>query len=146
MRSLKLHAEAAMLETRTNGTETVLLVDDEPAIHKLMCRLLSGRGYTVFEAANGTDALLLAKDSDEPIDLLVTDVLMPGLHGPELAQQMVQSRPDLRVLYTSGYTAEAFNESAPGAPLGPMLKKPFKLDELAETVRATLDASDSTTV
>jgi CheY-like chemotaxis protein len=123
----------------SGGQETILVVEDELAIRMIARRVLTSLGYTVLEAGNGLEALTKAKRYPGPIDLLVTDLVMPGLSGTELAEQMVVLRPDLKVLFVSGYPVE----TGPGCPLKePMnafLPKPFNLRRLAEKVRQTLD-------
>src|SRR5260370_37879092 len=83
--------------------EVVLVVEDEPAVRRLISQLLQLTGYTVLEAANGPEALHLVKQSRCPIDLLLTDIVMPGMSGGELAERLRHDYPGLRVLFTSGY-------------------------------------------
>src|SRR5579871_311506 len=89
---------------RLDGSETILLVEDEPAVRTLTARALRGRGYTVLEAANGEEALRLVKGREREIALLVTDVIMPQMNGKELANRLQSIHPALKVLYASGYT------------------------------------------
>jgi signal transduction histidine kinase len=119
------------------GTETVLLVEDEPSVRRLVRGVLNGCGYTVLEAADGADALRVAETHPGPIHLLLTDVVMPGMGGPELAGRLAARRAELRVLYISGYP-----DGGPGAALQPgaaLLGKPFSPEALAVRVRAVLD-------
>ena len=90
------------------GTETVLLVEDEDSVRQLVRETLESRGYRVLEAANGSAALALAAAHSDPIHLVITDVVMPGLSGHELVQQLLPTRPGLKVLYLSGYAQDAF--------------------------------------
>ena len=119
------------------GNETVLLVEDEDSVRQLVRETLESRGYRVLEAANGKDALALAASHADPIHLLITDVVMPGLSGHELVQQLQPSRPDLKVLYLSGYAQDAF---APGTTDAQktFLQKPFTLQSLTRKVREIL--------
>jgi CheY-like chemotaxis protein len=122
------------------GRETVLLVEDEPGVRALARRALTGFGYRVLEATNGVEALTVARQTSEPIDLLLTDVVMPEMGGRELAQVLKQERPDTRVLFTSGYPDSggmALDVAESGVPY---LAKPYTPNELAEKVREVLDA------
>jgi CheY-like chemotaxis protein len=122
------------------GTETLLLVEDERAVRELVGTALRERGYRVLEATDGHEALELAAAWAEPIDLLVTDVVMPRVSGPELARQLVVARPGLRVLFVSGHGGD---EIAVQGPYSAFLQKPFGAEALARAVRAVLDASSS---
>jgi len=124
------------------GTETVLVVEDEEAVRALARRVLASRGYRVLEAGSAADALTLAAEAREPIDLLLTDVVMPGMGGPALAERLVRGRPGLRVLYISGYAEEAIQRHGSLPAGGALLEKPFTADELAFRVRETLSASE----
>ncbi len=117
---------------------TVLLVEDEGMVRTLTRRMLTGRGYRVLEAATGEEALQLYGRGDEPIDLLLTDVVMPGMNGCALALQMVAARPDLKVICMSGYTEEPERHAAlpPGTRF---VQKPFDPEELQRTIREALD-------
>jgi len=122
------------------GCETVLLVEDEESVRELVRVTLASRGYHVIEAENGDCGLRVAQAFKEHIDILITDVVMPGIGGRELAKKLVSLRPDISVLYLSGYTEDAV--VAPGA-LGPataFLQKPFTLQNLAKKVREVLRA------
>jgi two-component system, cell cycle sensor histidine kinase and response regulator CckA len=123
----------------TEGTETLLLVEDNDAIREISAQALRRRGYTVFEARNGEEAIDWASKSVLLADMLITDVVMPGMSGPNLAARMLQQMPNLRVLYMSGYTDDA--TEVHGAFWGgvPLLQKPFTPSQLAESVRMALD-------
>jgi len=123
------------------GTETVLLVEDNDSVREIAARALRRRGYTVYEAASAEDAHEWACRAHVTPDLLVTDVVMPGESGPELAQRLTECYPALRVLLMSGYTDAA--DEAQGAYLGglPFLQKPFTAGQLAERVRLVLDTA-----
>ncbi len=121
----------------SRGTETILLVEDEDLVRKLASDVLRGRGYTVLAAASGPDALALAEANAESICLVVTDVVMPGMSGPEMALQIAARGLEFPVLYMSGYAASDSGALLPeGAPL---LLKPFSPDTLARRVRAAMD-------
>ena len=123
----------------TEGTETLLLVEDNDAIREISAQALRRRGYTVFEARNGEEAIDWASKSAVQADMLITDVVMPGMSGPNLAARLMQQTPNLRVLYMSGYTDDA--TEVHGAFWGgvPLLQKPFTPSQLAESVRVALD-------
>ena len=125
----------------TEGTETLLLVEDNDAIREISARALRRRGYTVFEARNAEEALEWSSKAMRRPDILVTDVVMPGLSGPNLAARLIQENPQLRVLYMSGYTDDA--TEVLGAFWGgvPLLQKPFTPAQLAERVRMALDSN-----
>jgi two-component system, cell cycle sensor histidine kinase and response regulator CckA len=118
------------------GTETVLLVEDEDSVRQLVRETLESRGYRVLEAANGQDALALAAAHADPIHLVITDVVMPGLSGHELVQQLQPARPGLKVLYLSGYAQDAFPAAADSHKS--FLQKPFTLRNLTRKVREIL--------
>jgi PAS domain S-box-containing protein len=121
------------------GSETVLVVDDESDIRQIIWTVLDHDGYQVLEAANGGEAVSIAEHWDGPIDLLVTDVMMPKMHGVDVAAAVKALRPQIEVLLISGYTDDAkFSVDAAADPLT-FLAKPFNPSELADRVRAILD-------
>jgi len=121
------------------GTETVLVVEDETALRKLVVKVLTNNGYTVLHAGNGIEALRLVTTYPAQIDLLLTDVVMPELSGPQLVAEMVQLRPDIKVLYMSGYTEDTSaiwsDVSKTGATL---IEKPFTPEALLRRSREVL--------
>jgi two-component system, cell cycle sensor histidine kinase and response regulator CckA len=123
----------------TEGTETLLLVEDNDAIRDISARALRRRGYTVFEARNAEEAIEWSSRSRGRADMLITDVIMPGLSGPNLAARLMQQNPKLRVLYMSGYTADATEVHGTFWGGVPLLQKPFTPSQLAERVRMALD-------
>jgi PAS domain S-box-containing protein len=120
------------------GTEGVLLAEDEETIRRLVAEVLSRSGYKVFAASNGDEALRLLEEHGDEIDLLLTDVVMPGMSGPDLARAAVRLRPSLRVLFTSGYTSEP--DEAFDDPDVEFIGKPFSPQALVAKVRGVLDA------
>ena len=120
------------------GEETVLLVEDEASVRKLVGTALRSYGYTVFEAANGREALALASENDS-IDVLLTDVVMPGMNGRELADQLTASRPGLKVLFTSGYPADMIVRHGIANSGIAYVEKPYLPDDLAHKMRELLD-------
>ena len=124
---------------RPGGSETVLLVEDDEMVRTLTCEILEARGYTVLEARHGADALDLAARYHGPIDLLVTDVVMPEMGGRELARRLGAERPRMKVLYMSGYTDDAIVHQGVLDEGVAFLPKPIKADTLGGKVREVLD-------
>jgi two-component system cell cycle sensor histidine kinase/response regulator CckA len=122
------------------GTETVLVVEDEEAVRNLVCRVLRAKGYRVLEAPHAEAALIVAGSTPAPIDLLVTDMVMPGLGGTGLAAELVAARPSLRVLFITGYAPEAVELRGELTDASGLLEKPFSADQLALKVREILAA------
>lgn len=143
-RSAEKSNSAAAPELPARGDETVLLVEDEDAVRSLVREVLRGRGYKVLEAQKSTEALQLCQSHPGPIDLLVTDVVLPQISGRALAQQLSPSRPDMKVLYISGYTDDKMLQH--GIPGTAFLQKPFSSDVLARTVREMLDSKNGSAV
>jgi PAS domain S-box-containing protein len=123
------------------GTETVLVVEDQPGVRKLTLAMLESQGYRLLEAAGGSEALSLSERYPEPIHLLITDVVMPGMTGRELATRLLALRPALKTLYTSGYTANAIGHEGALDSGVAYLPKPFSPAQLAAKVREVLGAS-----
>ncbi len=121
------------------GTESVLLVEDEPEVRRLVEKLLGLRGYGVLSAASPSEAIAIARRHEEPIELLLTDVIMPGMNGRELARILAETRPRMKVLYMSGYTDAAISQQGILAPGTAFLSKPFTPDVLARKVREVID-------
>lgn len=119
------------------GGNTVLLVDDEESVRAIVTKILSRHGHTVLEAEHGADALRLAAGYEGKIDLLITDMYMPGLRGPEILEKLKLTRPGIPVLFMSGYGDEDVARSGvePGSSF---LRKPFTVQELSEAVRKAL--------
>jgi CheY-like chemotaxis protein len=126
-------------EPEVVGTGTVLLVEDEPGVRHLARDVLSRYGYRVIEAADGIDALRMVEGQEAAIDLLLTDVVMPGMSGAELARRFRELRPDIRVLYASGYADEAVVSHGVPHDGSPFLQKPFEPDDLVRRVREVLE-------
>jgi signal transduction histidine kinase len=128
-------------DTPLSGTETILLVEDETSVRNLVERVLKSRGYDVLSAENGGDALQLASDADLSVDLVLTDIVMPAMSGRELVEALQTDRPDLRVLYMSGYTDDEILRRGLNDPGMSFIQKPFTADNLAMLVRKVLDAA-----
>ena len=125
-------------EPAPGGSETVLVVEDEEAVRHLICRVLRAKGYRVLEAPNAESALLVAGATPAPIDLLVTDMVMPGMGGTTLAAELVAVRPAMRVLFITGYAPEAVERRGRLPEGAGLLEKPFSADQLARRVREIL--------
>lgn len=132
------HPEPAQAAGRTPGTETILLVEDEPTVRETTARILQSNGYTVIVASDARDARSRWQLHPGRIHLLLTDVIMPGESGPTLAADLVRSHPDLRVLYISGYTADELGTHGLTRPDAPLLRKPFTIDQLTQKLRDVL--------
>lgn len=122
-----------------HGSETILVVEDEEAVRSLISQVLRERGYQVLEASDGADALQLASGFASPIHLLLTDLVMPRIGGRELAGRLCPLRPDIRVLYVSGYSDQVLFGAADLGPEAAFMQKPFSPDTLARKVRELLD-------
>jgi CheY-like chemotaxis protein len=125
--------------TRTVGTETILLVEDEEGVRNIARRILSMAGYTVLMAGNGGDALLARDAHPGQIHLLVTDVVMPQMSGKELAERLTLASPGIKVLYMSGYTDNAIVHHGTLDPGTNFIAKPFAAADLTRKVREVLD-------
>jgi two-component system cell cycle sensor histidine kinase/response regulator CckA len=122
------------------GHETVLVVEDEPPLRDLAARILASAGYTVLQAASGADALALLERHAEPVHLVFTDVVMPGMNGRELAARLATLRPAIRVLYTSGYTEDAILRHGVLDDPARFLSKPYTPSVLRRRIREALDS------
>jgi PAS domain S-box-containing protein len=122
----------------SGGSETVLLVEDEASVRQLVREVLESKGYCVLEAENGQAGLTAAAMCKEKIDLVITDVVMPGMSGRELAQRILETRPDIKVLYLSGYTEDAIVNEGTLDSGKAFLQKPFTLLNLSRKVREVL--------
>ncbi|MGB7621271.1 MAG: PAS domain S-box protein [Terriglobia bacterium] len=126
-------------EEQLAGEETILLVEDEQAIRGLIITMLRMKGYRVLEASNGQEALQIFEGIEDPIDLVITDVVMPKMSGSELASRIVAVTPETKVLFVSGYSEEAVLYEGGFDPGTAFLQKPFSPDSLARKVREVLD-------
>jgi len=122
------------------GSETILLVEDDEPVRALVREALEEHGYAVLTASNGGEGLQVAERFQDPIHLVVTDVVMPDTTGPELAERLAARRPGTRVLFLSGYTGDAIIRHGMLAPGVAFLQKPFTPGALARRVREVLDA------
>jgi two-component system cell cycle sensor histidine kinase/response regulator CckA len=123
------------------GKKTILVVDDEPEVRKLVSAMVSQFGFEVLTADSGEHALTLYKNHKGPIDLLITDVIAPGMSGPMLADKLAEIQPDLRVLYISGYDNTHVVQKYVVEKGHALLTKPFSLEEMKSKVRELLPAA-----
>ena len=122
------------------GEGTILLVEDEEGLRALNARGLTSRGYTVLEAGNGVEAIDVLEKSDKPVDLVVSDVVMPEMDGPTLARELRIRNPGLKIIFVSGYAEDAFQKSLPEHGQFAFLPKPFTLKQLVAVVKEMLAA------
>jgi two-component system, cell cycle sensor histidine kinase and response regulator CckA len=123
--------------------ETILVVEDEDQVRALTSRILAENGYSVLQASNGEEAVGTYASGDEQIDLLVTDVVMPAMSGADLAERLLAERPDMKVLYMSGYTGDVILRHGPRDRDAAVLEKPFSAARLLRSVRESLETSVS---
>jgi two-component system, cell cycle sensor histidine kinase and response regulator CckA len=126
------------------GSETILLAEDADPLRDLTRAMLEKNGYTVLAAENGKEAIRIAERQDRPIQLLLTDVVMPGMSGRELANYLVAKRPDMRVLYMSGYTSDSIVRHGVLDPGISFIEKPFSQEGLMRKLREVLDCPEKT--
>jgi len=141
--SLSKQQEPTAVEKVAGGTETILIAEDEPDLRELARIFLEGYGYKVLEAANGEQAIQMADAFGGPIDLLLTDVIMPGMSGPQLAVKILGKRPETKIVYMTGYTDDMVVQHKVLEPGVKLLQKPFGKIELALKVRSTLNETNA---
>jgi CheY-like chemotaxis protein len=128
-------AESAVQRTRPRGKETILLVEDDGAVRRALSSLLESHGYEVLAADSGTAALAAWETAGAQIDLVVTDLMMPGMNGQELAAELAARRPELEIVFISGHSGDL----DPGLAGYELLHKPFGGETLLAAVRTCLD-------
>lgn len=127
-------------EAATPPRPTILVVDDEAGVRVMVARMLSLSGYAVVSAQSGEEALTIAQEYAAPLDLVLTDVRMPGMSGPELVQELQKLRPGIRVMYMSAYSRDVLPPGVQDSDI-PFLNKPFTMRTLALSVVETLRRS-----
>ena len=130
-----------LIMAEVHGTETVLLVEDDDAVREVATRTLSRFGYTVLSAEEGARALEIVEDQGEEIDLLLTDIMMPGMNGVELGLEVARRKPGIKVFYMSGYADQELVRQGLLEPGTTFLQKPFTPRQLVARIRAILDGS-----
>jgi len=139
----------ALTDTRENepaaapasgGTETILIVEDEPVLREMTRSILENSGYRILEAASGKEALDVWKRCTSPVNLLLTDMMMPeGVSGMDLADRLLRLQPGLKIIFTSGYTAHEIDTAVLTRTRAQFLQKPYSYEGLARIVRHCLD-------
>ena len=124
------------------GTETILLVEDEEALREITCEYLQSRGYNVLTANSGMQAIEICRSHEAPIHILMTDIIMPGIQGPELVKAALKMRPTMRVIYVSGYSDRGL-EMANADNNIILLRKPYSLTDLGHTISSTANAKSA---
>jgi two-component system cell cycle sensor histidine kinase/response regulator CckA len=127
-------------ESESKGSETVLIVEDEASVRALACRILKKRGYTILEASDAKQAQAIAEEYPGKIHLVFTDVVMPGMTGKELVLKLKSRRPDMKVLFTSGYTNNSIVHHGMLDPGIAFLQKPFTVKSLISKVREMINS------
>ncbi len=130
---------AGPADTAARGTETILVIEDEVGVRKLVCELLRRQGYTVIEANSGEEALRMSDNGQSAIHLLLTDVVMPDMSGRQIAERLMEARPEMKVLYMSGYTASTIVHHGVLEPELSFISKPFTQESLMAKVREVLE-------
>ena len=126
---------------KSDNFETVLVVEDEDIVRELVCEVLENQGYNILCARDGIEALHMAEEFDGDIHLLVTDVIMPNMNGHELAAKLSAVRPDMKILYVSGYSDTDIGDHGELDPHSELLQKPFTPQTLARKIRDVLRES-----
>ncbi|HXO37957.1 MAG TPA: response regulator [Candidatus Acidoferrum sp.] len=122
------------------GSETILLVEDEVALREITCEYLQSRGYQLLCASSGLHALEICRTHTAPIDILMTDIIMPGIQGPELVKAALDMRPQMRVIYVSGYTDRGMEMETPDSN-AVFLRKPYSLTDLGQQIRFAVSSA-----
>lgn len=133
----RMHREVKSSEPSADGSETILLVEDDSALREVVLTFLTNHGYTVLEAANGLQAQSVARRFRNPIHLLLSDVVMPGVNGPQMVEQLTSPHPEMKVLYMSGYS-ELVEDAQIQRQGKPLLQKPFTQQVLIRKIREVL--------
>ncbi len=133
------------MDRSLNGKERILVVEDDDAVRRMTLEFLKIRGYSLIEARSATDAIQLVERREENIDLVLTDVVMPGMKGRELVNRLEKIRPSLKVLYMSAYTEDDAVNIGILSPGTSFIEKPFSPDQLAAKVREVLGHAESST-
>jgi two-component system, cell cycle sensor histidine kinase and response regulator CckA len=128
----------------SNPVETILVVDDEETVRRFSSRVLEKHGFDVLSAGTGSEAIAAARERGRPVDLLLTDVMMPEMNGRQLAEHLLSRYPSLRILFMSGYAADVLTSNVGLVPGAAFLAKPFKPKALVSKVREVLDAPPAT--
>ncbi len=123
----------------TGGNETILIVEDDVSLNKLLIRMLSRTGYTVYSARSGLEALSMIRDNSLDVDLILTDIVMPNMNGVEMSKEITNILPEVKLIFMSGYSEQVILQSGAIAEDVPFIKKPFRSNEVIKIVRDVLD-------
>ena len=126
---------------RETRPDHILLVDDETALRSYLAKALRARGYNVIDVATGAEAIALVRRDNPPIDLLVTDVIMPGISGPQIVTELLTTHPALKVIFISGYTDDFLNRYGSFGPETTLISKPFHAEALVAAINKTMGES-----
>ncbi|HEU6449009.1 MAG TPA: ATP-binding protein [Verrucomicrobiae bacterium] len=138
--AIEKESETAAVTPVVGGSETILVVEDEPVLREMTCVILEGCGYKILQAGNGREALDVWNRRTKKIDLLLTDMVMPeGVSGMDLAERILVTQPDVRIIFTSGYTATEINPEVLAKTHARFLQKPYTHSDLAKCIRDCLD-------
>jgi PAS domain S-box-containing protein len=137
------HKPEEVLGKSATGQETILLVEDQDEFRRMMASYLKRQGYNVLVARHGNEAIHISSTRTEPIDLMLSDVVMPGMRGPKLAKTLAPSRPEMAVLFMSGYTDGSLDESSDAPRTYQLISKPFTWNSLSARIREVLEGSSS---
>jgi two-component system cell cycle sensor histidine kinase/response regulator CckA len=135
--------DAPSAASRARGTETILVIEDDGQVRRFIVETLTRNGYGVHEAASDGEALIFANDENRVVDVVLTDVVLTGLSGREIAGLVVAKRPNVRIIYMSGYTDDAIVHHGMLDIGLPFLQKPFNAEELLTRIREVLDSNTS---
>jgi CheY-like chemotaxis protein len=135
----QLRESIADRDVLASGTETLLIVEDNAGVRLVIMRMLSGLGYQILTAGSGADALSIVRSYEGPIHALMTDMIMPGMNGVEVAERVKQLRPDIKVLFASGYPEAHLTQSGIDLGTRTLIRKPFNRTELSRAIRELLD-------
>ena len=141
-RQLDSASTGARMQPKEGGAATILLAEDEDSVRHLARMILERQGYRVLEARNGAEAVRISQSHEGPIHLILADVVMPQRGGPEAVERLHHLRPEMRVLFLSGYSARVVATKDDTAYGRAYLRKPFTVDDLEQKVREVLDAND----
>ena len=130
---------------RTAGSDHILLVDDEVALRNYLAKTLRSRGYNVIDVATGAEAIELVRRDNPPIDLLITDVIMPGISGPQIVEELLTTHPALKVIFISGYTDDFLNRYGSLGPDTSLIAKPFHAETLVDAIHKSLRETNTST-
>jgi len=137
--SEQISAETIPVAQSAAGAETILLIEDDVTVRSAVSMMLTTRGYAIMEAADGDEAIALSDTSEQPIHLVLSDLMMPGLSGQQSVDRIRQSRPEIMALYMSGYTDDSMIQAGLLGSKTSFIQKPFSGEEIAARVRGLLD-------